>query len=295
MLYDVIVVGGSYAGMAAALQLLRARRQVLIIDAGQRRNRFAAHSHGFLGQDGVDPAVIAGQAREQLTAYKTLRWIDGTAISAKPADDGFSVTLSDGEVFTARRMILALGVTDTLPEVPGLEERWGKHVFHCPYCHGYELGGGPVGVLAVGPISMHHALMLPEWGPTTFFLNGAFTPDANQRAQLDAHGVAIEETPIARIRGEADVELEDGRIVELTGIFTATKTRPSSPLADQLSCEQDEGLLGPVIRTDAMKQTSVEGVFACGDAASSMHSVALAVGDGSLTGAGAHRSLIFPQ
>jgi len=192
-------------------------------------------------------------------------------------------------------MILALGVTDTLPDVPGLKERWGKHVFHCPYCHGYELNQAPVGVLAVGPMSMHHALMLPEWGSTTFFLNGTFAPDVDQRAELAAHGVAMEETPIARIRGQADVELADGRVIELGGLFTATRTRPGSPLADQLGCEQDEGLLGPVIRTDGMKQTSVEGVFACGDAASSMHSVALAVGDGSLTGACVHRSLIFPR
>ena len=295
MLYDAIVVGGSYAGMAAALQLLRARRKVLIVDAGQRRNRFAAHSHGFLGQDGIDPAVIARQAREQLEAYPTLRWIDGMAVDARTNDDGVSVTLADGEAFTGKRLLLALGVSDTLPDVPGLQERWGMHVFHCPYCHGYELGGGPVGILATGPMSMHQALMLPEWGATTFFLNGAFAPDADQRAALAARNVTVEEAPVAGIHGAADVELEDGRVIELAGIFTATRTRPSSPLADKLGCELDEGMLGPVVRVDGMKRTSVPNVFACGDVASSMHSVSLAVSDGAMAGAGIHRSLMFPE
>ena len=154
-------------------------------------------------------------------------------------------------------MILATGVTDELPEIPGLAERWGKSVFHCPYCHGYELGGEDVGVLAVSPMSMHHALMLPDWGRTTFFLNGAFVPDEEQMAELAKRGVSVEMEPIERIAGDhADVELRDGRVVRLAGLFTMTQTKPSSPLAEQLGCALDEGPIGPFIKTDGFKETT---------------------------------------
>ena len=165
-------------------------------------------------------------------------------------------------------------------------------MFHCPYCHGYELDGGPVGVLAVSEISLHQALMLPVWGATTFFLNGAFVPvPADRRAA--ARAVAVEREPIERIGGKADVELRDGRVVALAGLLTLTRTQPSSPLAGQLGCAFEDGPLGPFIQTDAFKETTVPGVFASGDAARAMGSVAFAVADGAMSGAGAHQSLIF--
>ncbi|HYP13162.1 MAG TPA: NAD(P)/FAD-dependent oxidoreductase, partial [Bryobacteraceae bacterium] len=136
MLFDVIVLGGSYSGIAAAMQIARARRSVLVIDAGVRRNRFASTSHGFLGQDGRSPAVIAAEARAQLLAYPSVTWVDTAAKLASPEDFGFSVTTEEGQVYKARRLVLATGVTNELPDVPGLKERWGKSVFHCPYCHG---------------------------------------------------------------------------------------------------------------------------------------------------------------
>lgn len=291
--YDAIVVGGSYAGMSAALQLARARRNVLVIDAGQRRNRFAAHSHGFLTQDGIDPAVIAATGREQLVAYPSVTWLDAKADHAAKHGDGFVVRTGDNFEHSGSKLVLAPGVTDTLPDVPGLRERWGRSVFHCPYCHGYELGGGPVGVLAVGAVSLHQALLIPEWGPTTFFLNGAFEPSADDHAKLVARGVAIDRTPVAGIEGEAEVRLVDGRTIKLAGLFVASRTSPSSPLAEQLGCAHEEGPLGRFIQTDALKQTTVPGVFACGDAARAAGSVPLAVGDGAFTGASVHRSLIF--
>ncbi|WP_394886210.1 FAD-dependent oxidoreductase [Mesorhizobium sp. AaZ16] len=155
MRFDVIIIGGSYAGMAAALQLLRARRQVLIIDAGQRRNRFASHSHGFLTHDGADPAEIANRAREQLSRYGTLSWIDGAAETAEGARNAFKVTLADGNVAEGNRLLFATGVSDALPNVEGLEERWGRSLFQCPYCHGYELERGRLGVIATGAGSLH--------------------------------------------------------------------------------------------------------------------------------------------
>jgi thioredoxin reductase len=293
MPHDVIVIGGSYAGMAAALQLLRARRKVLVIDAGVRRNRFASASHGFLGQDGADPAQIARAAREQLMAYPTLTWVECTATGAERRPDDFAVTTSDGGRHEGRRLILATGVSDTLPPVAGLSERWGKSVFHCPYCHGYELDRGRIGVIATGPVALHQAILLTEWGDVTLLLNRAFEPGAQEREQLVARGVKIEANRIARIEGHADVRLEDGRMMHFAGLFTATRNAPSTPLWEALGCEMKATPFGTQILTDATKQTTVPGVFACGDAAQVPHSVSLAVGDGAMTGMHVHRSLVF--
>lgn len=262
--HDVIIVGGSYAGMAAALQLLRARRTVLVIDAGKRRNRFASHSHGFLTQDGAAPEDIVAKAGMQLVKYPT-----------------------------AKRLILATGVTDTLPEITGLAERWGQSVFHCPYCHGFELDQGRIGVIAVGPLSMHHGLMLPDWGETTLLLNDSFTPDDEQRNQLARRGTAIEPARIKDISGRADVHLADGRVLSFDGLFVAPHTVPTGNLARQLGCAYEDSPMGQFISTNAMKETTVPFVFACGDAARAAGSVTFAVGDGHMAGSAVHQSLMF--
>lgn len=291
--FDAVVVGGSYAGLSAAMQLARARRRVLIVDAGQRRNRFATASHGLIGQDGRAPEAIAADARAQVLAYPTVQWRQATALRADGAIDRFEVEDDAGARVATRRLVLATGVVDTLPEIDGLQARWGRSVFHCPYCHGYELERGRIGVVAVGEVSMHHALMLPDWGTVTFFLDGRFAPDEAQRAALAARGVAVEPARIARVCDRATVELEDGRRIEQDGLFVASRTQVASPLAGQLGCAFEDGPLGAFVRTDAMQATSVPGVFACGDAARGAHSVALAIGDGAMAGTAAHRSLIF--
>ncbi|WP_026622697.1 thioredoxin reductase (plasmid) [Ensifer sp. WSM1721] len=290
---DVIIVGGSYAGMAAALQLLRARRTVVVIDAGLRRNRFARHSHGFLGQDGVDPAEIAAKARTQLIVYPTLTWINGRAEAANGVKDAFTVTTADGVRHEGRRLLFAVGVTDALPQIDGMSERWGESIFHCPYCHGYELDRGRIGVIATGPMSVHQAMLMPEWGEVTFLTNGVVTLDAATRADLDARGVTIEDTPVTQIKGHADVLLADGRNLSFAGLFTASRNAPATPIAGALGCETEETPLGTQIRTDPTKETTVAGAFACGDAARIPHSVSLAVADGAWAGAQLHRSLVF--
>lgn len=294
MVYDVIIVGGSYSGISAGLQLARARRQVLVIDAGRRRNRFASHSHGFLGQDGRDPGTIASEARTQLLAYPTVTWVSQSAIQASTSPSGFTVSVERGEQFTARRLVLATGVVDELPDIPGVFERWGQRVFHCPYCHGYELDGGHIGVLAASPLAIHHALMLPDWGPTTLLLNRVFEPDAEQLASLAARGVTVIDEPVLSVSGEqADVTLASGQVITFAGLFTQPKTYMSSPLAEQLGCEFEAGPTGEFIKVDAMRETSVKGVFACGDAAIGAGNVAIAVGEGARTGGAAHQSLMF--
>ena len=297
-IYDVIIIGGSYAGLSAALQLGRARRKVLIIDEGLRRNRFASYSHGFITQDGVDPAVIAAEARAQVLEYNTVEWVSGRADAARPNSEvtsgvaPFDVLAGDAHYFS-RRLILALGVRDNLPEIAGLKERWGRSVFHCPYCHGYELNQGKIGVIAGSELSMHHALMLPDWGPTTLILNQAFEPDTDQVKALEARGVVVEREPVEAIKGYADVQLADGRILAFSGLFALAPFEVSNMIPQQLDLDMEQGPLGSTIKTDAMKETSMPGVFACGDAARPMASVALAVGDGNLAGVGAHRSLMF--
>lgn len=290
--FHAAVVGGSYAGLAAALQLARARQRVLVIDAGMRRNRFAATSHGFLGQDGRAPEAIVAEARAQLLAYPNVSWRDASVVAGHGRMPDFMLTLDDGRQVRAERVVLATGVRDLLPDIPGLAERWGRSVFHCPYCHGYELDQGRIGVIASSAMAQHQALMLPDWGQVTLFTNAAYLPDAAQLQALQARGVAIEATPLQAIEEPATVLLADGRRSVQDGLFVASRTEPASPLAAAFGCAHEDGPLGQFVQTDALKQTSVAGVFACGDAARAAGSVALAVGDGTLAGVAAHRSLL---
>jgi thioredoxin reductase len=194
----------------------------------------------------------------------------------------------------ARRILLATGVSDLLPAIEGLAERWGRTVFHCPYCHGYELRGGPVGVIAASPMSVHQAELLTEWGEVTFLTNGDAEFEAQTRRALEARKVTVEKSRIERIDGSADVLLADGRRLSYAGLFTATRTVPASRLPEEIGCDLEETPMGVQLRTDEAKQTSVPGVFACGDLARAPHSVSLAVGDGAMTGMHVHRSLVWP-
>lgn len=292
MKFDAIVVGGSYAGMSAALQLARARRRIAVVDAGLRRNRFADTSHGFLGRDGYAPQAIAEEAKAQLLAYPNVQWVADTAVSASKRADNDFIVMTSTAALSSMRLVLATGVVDELPAIEGLAQRWGKSVFHCPYCHGYELNSGRIGVLATGPMAVHHAMMLPDWGSVTLFLNGAFEPNDVQNQRLEERGVAIESTPVRQLSGIATVELADGRKLEMDGLFTMSATRMASPLAAQLGCMFDDGPTGPFLRRDELMETTVPGVFACGDAARMFGNVAISVGDGATTGACAHRSMI---
>lgn len=295
MTYDVIVVGGSYAGLSAATQIARTRRPVLVIDSQQRRNRFATHSHGFLGQDGRAAADIAADGKEQLLRYPNAAWLAAKALNIE-GEEGTFLIQTDNELVRGKRVILATGIVDELPAIEGLKERWGQSVFHCPYCHGYELNAGPIGVIASGELSMHHAQMLPDWGTVTLFTNQSFVPDESQRQSLSDRGVTIDENRIRRISGQADVELEDGSTKQMNGLFTLSRTHMASPLAEQAGCIFDAGPLGEYIQVNPMtKKTSVPGIYACGDAARATGNVAIAVADGAQAGVGAHFSLLFPE
>lgn len=296
MPFDAIVVGGSFAGLAAATYIARGRRSVCVVDAGKPRNRFAAVSHGFLGQDGSDPRTMLSRARDQLAAYPEATIVEGEAVDVRAGQD-FTVTLASGKTLDAARLVLAYGITDVLPEIPGLAERWGKSVLHCPYCHGYEFAGGTLGVLAGSPLSAHQALLIAEWGPTTLYLNGGAMPDAVTCAQLARRRVGIEPAPVATLVGEggtlSGLMLRDGRTAAIDALYLAPRARMNSPLAERLGCALDEGPFGPVIRTDASKLTTVAGVYAAGDIARAPHSVSWAVADGVTAGVSVHQSLVL--
>ncbi|MGK6318242.1 NAD(P)/FAD-dependent oxidoreductase [Sphingomonas sp. DT-204] len=295
--FDAIVVGGSFAGLSAATYLARARRRVCVVDAGRPRNRFADESHGFLSHDGSDPRAILAAARAQVAAYPTVGIVDGEAVEARPEGEGFVVSLAGGETLAAARVVLAFGLTDVLPPLPGLEQRWGKTVLHCPYCHGFEFADEQLGVLYTMPNSIHGAMLIAEWGPTTLYLDGQAVLDAESEAELVRRGVAIEPAPLAGLEGKgaglSHVRFADGRRRAIDALFVAPRSHLASPLAGQLGCAVDEGPMGPVVRTDGEKKTTVPGVYAAGDIARAPHSVSWAVADGVMAGVAAHRSLVF--
>jgi thioredoxin reductase len=294
---DAIIIGGSFAGLAAATYIGRARRSVAVIDAGLPRNRFAAHSHGFLSQDGSTPGDILTAARAQVAAYPSVTMIAGEATAARTDGSGFAVTLGSGETLTADRLVLAFGLSDELPGLPGISERWGNSVIICPYCHGFEFSGRRLGVLAMSPMSSHQAMLVSEWGPVTYFANG-FEPDEATLAEFAHRGIAVERTPVVGLEGSAPAlsaaRLADGRNVPIEALFIGPQSRLNSDIADQLGCAFDEAPFGRIIRVDAMKETTMPGVFAVGDISRGMHSVTFAAADGVLAGTALHRSLVFP-
>jgi thioredoxin reductase len=296
--HDAIVVGGSFAGLSAALYIARARRSICILDTGSPRNRFAEHSHGSFGQDGSAPRAMLAAARSQVASYPTTTFINEKAIRAKREAGGFSVELATGQVLEAARLVLAFGVSDELPDIPGLAERWGVSVLHCPYCHAYEFGGRRLGVLNVSPNSIQQALLIADWGPTTLYLNGAPGPDDASRTQLQGRGVAVEPARVTALHGSAtqlsSIELADGRRSDADALFLRPWTRLNSDISEQLGCETEEGPNGRFIRTDSERMTTVPDVYAAGDIARASHFVTWACADGVTAGLAVHRSLI-PQ
>lgn len=297
MQHDAIIIGGSFAGLSAAIQIARGRRSVCVIDAGRPRNRFSEAAHGVFGQDGTNPLTMVAAARAQVQRYPTVRTLFDEASGARAVAGGFEVTLKSGAILTATKLVLAFGLSDSLPELPGLAERWGKSVLHCPYCHGFEYAGHRLGVLQTMPMSSHQALLIAEWGPTTLYLNGGESPDEQTLAKLAQRGVAIEPARIIALKGEncalSSLHLEDGRSAPIDALYLAPQSRLNSPIAEQLGCAVDETPLGPVIRTDAGKQTTVPGVYAAGDIARVPHNANWAVADGITAGVFLHQSLIF--
>ncbi|KAA9002235.1 NAD(P)/FAD-dependent oxidoreductase [Stenotrophomonas cyclobalanopsidis] len=291
---DVLIVGGSYAGIAAGLILARARRPVTIIDSGLPRNRAASHSHGVPGQDGISGAELLKNARQQLLDYPTVRWLQGEVVHAQSTVEGVEVRTADGQVLAARKLLLATGIADRLPELPGLAERWGSTVLHCPYCHGYEVGGGAIGLLGGHPMSAAKATLFADWGNVTFFSQGLPISD-EEHAAMQQRGVQIESTPVVGVQGEQptwlEVELADGRRIAQRALFVPAMQQMATPLVQQLGCALVESPLGVLLGVDMMKQTSVANVYAAGDA-TTVGNITLAMAEGVRAGIGVHHALV---
>lgn len=296
---DVVIIGGSFAGLAAAMQLVRTRKKVVVIDANSPRNRFADASHGIFCLDGKTPAEIRATALAQLRAYPTFELIEDNANAIEPSGDGFMATAERGQSLTAKRVILAMGITDKLPDIPGVQERWGKTVIHCPYCHGYELSDRTLGVLATSEMSFHQAAMIPDWGATTLFTQGQFKPEGDTLKHLLARGVKLEHSPIVEVLGKGieveAVKLADGRTVSIQGLYVGPRITLTSPLIEQLKLEIEETPLGPIVKVDGMKESSVKGIYVAGDLSNPMQNGTFAIASGTMAGVAVHRSLIFDE
>lgn len=294
-LYDVIIVGGSYAGLSAALTLGRAMRKVLVIDSGRPCNRRTPHSHNFLTHDGKPPAAIAAEARKELNAYPTISFLEDTAQTAVKTAGGFRIKVATGSTFAAKKLLFATGVKDIMPDIPGYARSWGISALHCPYCHGYEVRNQPTGILADGDhLAFEKAKMIAHWTKElVVFTNGSSTLSEAQREQLIAHHIDVIEKGIKAIVEEegyiSRLEFTDGSSHPVKALYTRPAFEQHCKIPEALGCTMTEN---GYIQTDDFKRTSIPGIYAAGDNTSIFRSVAMAVAAGSSTGAFINKDLI---
>jgi thioredoxin reductase len=277
--YDVVVVGGGAAGLSAALVLGRARRRVAVIDAGAPRNAPAARMQGFLSRDGMSPADLLTVGRGEVTGYG-VELVEDQVVAIEP---GLVVGLAGGRVLNARRILVATGVRDELPEIPGVRERWGRDLLHCPYCHGWEVRDQPIGVLGTEPGSVQHAHLVRQWSDDVAFFVHTYALSAVERAQLEARGVRIVRGEVARLVVEDDrltgVEMADGRMIARAAVFIRPVNLPHADgLLTGIGCEVDQA---GFVTVDATGRTSAIGVWAAGNVADPRAQVITAAGAGS--------------
>jgi thioredoxin reductase len=269
--YDVVVVGGGAAGLSGALVLARARRSVLVVDAGEPRNAPAAGVHGFLTRDGVPPAELVALAQAEVRGYGG-HVVAGRAVAAERTATGFLVSLADGRTVGARRLLVATGLVDELPDVPGVRERWGRDVLHCPYCHGWEVRDQAVGILATGPFAVHQALLFGQWtSDVTLLAHTQAVPEGDDAEQLAARGVRIVVGEVAELEVASDhltgVRLHDGTIVPLQALVVMPRFVARSSVLASLGVEpvtHPRGV-GEHIAADATGLTDVPGVWVAGN------------------------------
>jgi len=294
---DVIIIGGSFAGLAAALQLGRARRKVTVLDTGLPRNRFAGHSHGLLGHDHKPPLDILAEARQQLARYPAIKLVNARADNVSGVIDDFSVLTADGESLGARRVILSYGVADQMPDVPGFAESWGTSIVPCPYCDGFEVADRHWGHVWSGPQSHNQARLFRDWtDKLTVFADGRdIAPDI--RADLANRNIAVVDgriIDIAHHKGRiATVNLDSGRNVAVDVLFASPRNKPSASLHEAFGLATADTPTGIVLKVDERRQTSVPGIYAAGDLATPfLPSVTQASSQGAMAGIFAQQSML---
>lgn len=301
-LLDAVVVGGGAAGLSAAVTLGRAHRSVVVVDAGHPRNAPATHMHNFLSRDGMNPAELLAIGRDEVARYGGTV-LSGLAVDAARAEDGtFAVTLDDGRTLRARQLVVATGLTDRLPDVPGVAERWGRDVLHCPYCHGWEVSGRAIGVLGRGAFSVHQALLWRQWSDdVTLFLDEVTELADSAWEELAARDVRVVEGAVERLEVADDrltgVRLASGRVLPVDALVVPSRMHANAELLAGLGVatedvEMQGAVVGSRVPTGPMGATDVPGLWVAGNTADVAAQVVVAAADGVRTGAAVNFALV---
>jgi thioredoxin reductase len=295
--FDVIIIGGSYSGLSAAMALGRSLRKVLILDGGEPCNRFTPHSHNFITHDGEVPNAISEKAKKEVLQYDTISFLNEIAINGKKVDDGFIIETFTGNIFYAKKLIFATGITDVIPEIKGFAECWGKTIIHCPYCHGYEFKHKNTGVIANGARGYHLASMVHNLtNQVTLLTDGKADFLEEQLGKFKTHQIDIIETTLKEIiQNDGKVEevlFSDGTKKSFDVLYASLPFVQQCSIPVELGCELNEQ---GYIKVSPMQETNVNGIFACGDNSNMMRSVSNAVYTGGVAGAIANGRLVEEQ
>ncbi|PWB28390.1 NAD(P)/FAD-dependent oxidoreductase [Flavobacterium sp. HTF] len=292
--FEVIIVGGSYSGLSAAMSLGRSLRQVLVIDSGLPCNRQTPHSHNFITHDGEVPAVISAKAKVQVDFYDTVQFHTTLAISCTKTASGFEVTTASGSTFTGKKILFATGVKDLLPSIPGFSECWGISVIHCPYCHGYEVKAEKTAVIGNGELGFEYVKMISNWTKDLKLLtNGKSILTSAQLQTLKKKNIEVVEEEIDSFIHESgkieEIIFKDRSKIDVKAIYARPPFEQHCLLPIELGCELTETGL---IKVDMFQKTTIDGIYACGDSCIQARSVAMAVSSGSFAGASINKTLI---
>ena len=292
--FDVIIIGGSYAGLSAAMALGRSLRKVLLIDAGKPCNKQTPHSHNFLTQDGKTPKEISVLARKQVEVYPTIKFHNGIVKSGSKTRNGFEISTEKKEIFRAKKLIFSTGIKDIIPEFEGFSECWGISIIHCPYCHGYEFKNEKTGILGNGDYAFEFSKMINNLTKDlTLFTNGKSTLTDEQVEKIQKHGIRIIEKEIVKFHHQngqiKQVIFSDGTSETVKALYAKVDFKQHTNLPHDLGCELDEG---GYLTVDQFQKTTVEGVFACGDNTTYFRSVVNAISSGNIAGAMSNKELI---
>lgn len=295
--FEVIIIGGSYAGLSAAMALGRASRKTLVIDSGLPCNRHTPHSHNFLTRDGEEPEVLRNIATDQVSQYPTVTLLNDKVINAHKTNDSFEGITNNGLRFTGKKILFGTGIHDIMPKVNGFEDCWGISAVHCPYCHGYEFKGEKTGILGNGEVAYHYAVLLKQWTKDlTIFSNGQLKMTPHQATSLLQQNIMVIEDEICCIRHNKgyidEIVLKDGAKHPIHVLYHRPDFIQHSSIPQMLGCTIDDN---GYIQTDVLQKTVVEGVYAAGDCTSPMRSVANAVAAGSKAGAAINMELCLAE
>ncbi|MDI2036966.1 NAD(P)/FAD-dependent oxidoreductase [Paenarthrobacter nitroguajacolicus] len=307
--YQVVVIGGGAAGLSAAVTLGRALRSVLVIDAGEPRNAPAAGVHGFLSRDGINPKELLELGREEALGYG-VDIVNGVAIAARAtsaAEEGaelsFEVELGEGRTVKAQRLLITTGLTDVLPEIEGIHERWGRDVLHCPYCHGWEVRNAAIGILGAGPMSLHQTMLFRQWSPDiTLFLNDIIEPTDEEWEQLAARSINVVEGKVRSLEVVNDaltgVVLASGAVIPVAAVVTGARLEARSAVLESLGVPVVEHPMGVGRHVEVNPlggATSVPGVWAAGNVVDLMGQVMASAASGVMAGAAINAHLVAEE